>query len=117
MGLAVGGGLYLAAAAATVIMLLILAGIKPLEERVRGTRRAVQIHFRADRGAAPRLVEQALGWRSAQVRRLLIQPSEILDVDDVQITFGPLPRRDIEETIRSLSDLPSVADVREAPAG
>src|SRR6185295_18249062 len=32
IGLAVGGGLYLAAGASTVIILIILAGIKPLEE-------------------------------------------------------------------------------------
>jgi putative Mg2+ transporter-C (MgtC) family protein len=35
LGLAVGGGLYVAAGAATVIILIILAGIKPLEVRVR----------------------------------------------------------------------------------
>lgn len=35
IGLAVGGGLYLAAGASTVIILLILAGMKPLEEACR----------------------------------------------------------------------------------
>src|SRR3954470_16772783 len=35
IGLAVGGGLYLAAGASTVIILIILAGIKPLEEAYR----------------------------------------------------------------------------------
>jgi len=70
VGLAVGGGLYVAAGAATVIMPLILAGIKPLEERIRGGRWAVQIHVRADGGAAPGLLEQALGWRQGQVRPL-----------------------------------------------
>src|ERR1700735_121337 len=33
IGLAVGGGLYIEAGAATIIILVILAGIKPLEER------------------------------------------------------------------------------------
>lgn len=36
IGLAVGGGLYVASAAATIIILVILAGIKPLEERFQG---------------------------------------------------------------------------------
>src|SRR6202789_2183403 len=33
VGLAVGGGLYIEAVAATVVILIILAGVKPLEER------------------------------------------------------------------------------------
>ena len=33
IGLAVGGGLYTASIAATIIILIILAGIKPLERR------------------------------------------------------------------------------------
>src|SRR6202789_4183621 len=33
IGLAVGGGLYIASVAATAIILIILAGLKPLEER------------------------------------------------------------------------------------
>src|SRR5581483_8238068 len=40
IGLAVGGGLYVAATVATVIILVILAGIKPLEERYRAARQA-----------------------------------------------------------------------------
>src|ERR1700744_2680176 len=36
IGLAVGGGLYIAAVAATVLILVILAGLKPLEERFQG---------------------------------------------------------------------------------
>jgi putative Mg2+ transporter-C (MgtC) family protein len=36
LGLAAGGGLYLAAATATVLMLIILAAIKPLEEYILG---------------------------------------------------------------------------------
>src|ERR1700712_4294191 len=38
IGLAVGGGLYMPAVGATVIILIILAGIKPLERRFIGAR-------------------------------------------------------------------------------
>jgi putative Mg2+ transporter-C (MgtC) family protein len=38
VGLAAGAGLYTAAVACTVIILVILAGLKPLEERIRASR-------------------------------------------------------------------------------
>src|ERR1700748_2482317 len=38
IGLAVGGGLYVAAVGATAVIFVILAGLKPLERRLRGAR-------------------------------------------------------------------------------
>ena len=46
VGLAVGGGLYLAAVVATAIILFILAGIKPIEERYR-RRQSVELQLKA----------------------------------------------------------------------
>lgn len=40
IGLAVGGGLYIPAVAATVIILIILAGVKPIEKRFLGNSEA-----------------------------------------------------------------------------
>jgi putative Mg2+ transporter-C (MgtC) family protein len=115
VGLAVGGGLYLAAIAATVIILVILAGIKPLEERYRNGRGALELHLQAQRGVmSVGFLEQTLGWRAARVKQLLVRPSERSDTDDVTITFGPLPARDADEMVRLLSGLPSVEGVRKA---
>ena len=50
IGLAVGAGLYVAAVATTVIVLVILAGVKPLEERVRARVQARQVTVLAKRG-------------------------------------------------------------------
>jgi putative Mg2+ transporter-C (MgtC) family protein len=49
VGLAVGGGLYFAAISATVLILVILAGIKPLERRLFPKRRAPRISLTVDR--------------------------------------------------------------------
>jgi putative Mg2+ transporter-C (MgtC) family protein len=49
VGLAVGGGLYFAAIRATVLILVILAGIKPLERRLFPKRRAPRIFLTVDR--------------------------------------------------------------------
>ncbi|HLK25500.1 MAG TPA: MgtC/SapB family protein [Caulobacteraceae bacterium] len=116
IGLAVGGGLYVAAFAATVIILVILAGIKPLEERFRNGRQAVELRLHAEHGAmSVGALQQALGWRAANVRQLVVQASETAGTDDVTVTFGKMPARDIAETIRSLAAIPSVSDVRQAP--
>jgi putative Mg2+ transporter-C (MgtC) family protein len=117
VGLAVGGGLYMAAVAATVIILIILAGIKPLEERFRSSRQTVELHLNAPRGAVSiGLIEQALGWRAPQVKRLIIQSGEGADLDDVTVTLGKVSPREVPDMIRSLAKLPSVTDVREASA-
>lgn len=49
VGLAVGGGLYFAAISATILILVILAGIKPLERRLFPRRRAPRIALIVDR--------------------------------------------------------------------
>ena len=52
VGLAVGGGLYLAASASTVIILIILAGIKPLEEAYRSRNQSCQLKIEVDNGSS-----------------------------------------------------------------
>lgn len=115
VGLAVGGGLYLAAGAATVIILVILAGIKPLEERFRSARQAVEIHLQARRGSmSVGLLQQALGWRASRVKQLIVRPGDTPDVDDVVIALDRLSSKDAKEITASLSKLPSVLTVQEA---
>src|SRR2546428_13005087 len=76
VGLAVGGGLYVAAATATGLIVIILAGIKPIERRL----------FLARRGQTPLLVliidrretslfaiESALEAANLHLQRMLIQ--------------------------------------------
>src|SRR3978361_229583 len=64
IGLAVGGGLYLAASASTVIILIILAGIKPLEEAYRSRNQSCQLKIEVDNGSlTPELLRGGLGPR------------------------------------------------------
>jgi putative Mg2+ transporter-C (MgtC) family protein len=115
VGLAVGCGLYVAAVAATVIMLIILAGIKPLEERYRNGRGAVQLHLQATRGAVSLgLVEQALGWRAVQLKQFIVQSGEREDLDEVTVTLGRATPKDVADMIATLARLPAVTAVREA---
>jgi putative Mg2+ transporter-C (MgtC) family protein len=115
VGLAVGGGLYLAAVAATAIILFILAGIKPLEERYQKRRQSVELQLRAPRGVmSVGVLEQALGWRAAHVRQLVVRASEIADTDDVTVTLGKIAPKDVAEMVRCLEGRPGLSDVRQA---
>src|SRR3954470_14302760 len=51
VGLACGGGLYVAAAAATALILFILAGIKPFERRYFASRQRRELMISAERGS------------------------------------------------------------------
>ena len=51
IGLAIGGGLYFAGVASTLIILVILAGVKPLEEMYRERNQSFQFRIRAERGS------------------------------------------------------------------
>ena len=74
IGLAVGGGLYLAAGASTIIILIILAGIKPLEEAYRSRNQSCQLKIEVDNGGlTPELLRETLGLRIGQVKRFLVE--------------------------------------------
>src|SRR5690606_25687884 len=50
IGLAIGGGLYFAGIASTLVILIILAGVKPLEEMYRERNQSCNLEIRADHG-------------------------------------------------------------------
>jgi putative Mg2+ transporter-C (MgtC) family protein len=115
VGLAVGGGLYLAAVMTTVIILVILAGIKPLEERFRSGRGPVALRLQAQHGIMSLgYLERTLGWRAARVKQLVVTSSELAGTDEVTMTLAAQPARDTDEMIRLLGELPTVAMVSKA---
>lgn len=69
VGLAVGGGLYLAASASTVIVLIILVGIKTLEEAYHSRNQSCQLSVEVDNGSlTPELLREALDLRAGQIK-------------------------------------------------
>jgi putative Mg2+ transporter-C (MgtC) family protein len=115
IGLAVGGGLYIPAVAATAIILIILAGIKPLERRFIGARRPRALVVLADRDALslPKLHE-ALGSGSARVQSFILRPKAgAPDVDQIQITFARVSITQFSAITKRLLDLPGVREVNE----
>jgi putative Mg2+ transporter-C (MgtC) family protein len=116
IGLAVGGGLYIPAVAATVIILIILAGIKPLERRFIRTRKLRALVIVADRDAlsVPRLHE-ALGAGSSRVQTFIMRhKAGTTDADEIQITLSRLTEVQFRAVTSRLEDLPGVREVKEA---
>jgi len=112
VGLAVGGGLYYASVAATLIILVILAGLKPLEERFRNHRQPVELQLEVQQGEmSMALLQQALGWRAARVKQLVVKSHDGVGADRVTLTVGSQPANDTVEMIRLLSSCPSVLSV------
>ncbi|WP_321922801.1 MgtC/SapB family protein [Burkholderia sp. BCC1998] len=108
IGLAVGGGLYVAAIAATVIILIILAGIKPLERRYFTVRQRRQLALTVVSGALTfDSLHAALGPDSARVKQFIVQRADDTgEHDAVRIALGrvsDLEYRAICDKLRGLS--------------
>jgi putative Mg2+ transporter-C (MgtC) family protein len=112
IGLAVGGGLYLAAGASTVIILIILAGIKPLEEAYRSRNQSCQLKVEVDNGSlTPELLRETLGVRIGQVKRFLVETRNPQGTDDLIILLSKVSAQDIATFPQKLKELDGVREV------
>jgi putative Mg2+ transporter-C (MgtC) family protein len=115
IGLAVGGGLYYASVATTAIILLILAGLKPLEEHVRARRQSLELQVEAQAGKmSVAALQQVLGWRAARVRQLMVKSTDGGATEQVTLLLGSQPVRDTEEMIKLLAGCAWIVDVHKA---
>ncbi|SDS03181.1 MgtC/SapB family protein [Bradyrhizobium canariense] len=112
IGLAVGGGLYLAAGASTVIILIILAGIKPLEEAYRSRNQSCQLKIEVDNGSlTPELLRETLGIRIGQIKRFLVETRNPQGTDDLIILLSKVSSQDIATFPQKLKELDGVREV------
>ncbi len=118
VGLAVGGGLYLAAIASTIIILIILAGLKPLEARVFAAKKIHEFRLITDHGAMTlQTLNQALASRGAYIKQFIVQQNgDIPDTDEVTITLSRMSPTEFETVRTQLKTIPGVREVGEAGA-
>jgi putative Mg2+ transporter-C (MgtC) family protein len=113
IGLAVGGGLYIEAVAATIMILIILAGIKPLEDRFQRRHVAHEFLLETESGAVDLpLLEQALGWRSRRITRYVARPGVLGENDRIVLTLVRLSPREVievEKALRSVAGVQALA--------
>jgi len=111
IGLATGGGLWFAAILTTVIILVILGGLKPLEEAYRARVQSVVLTIEAERGVIELdAVQKLLGIRGGQIKRMSAQPGGH-DRDLVTLHLVKVSERDIRECIARLKEEPGVHKV------
>jgi putative Mg2+ transporter-C (MgtC) family protein len=115
VGLAVGGGLYIPAVGATVIILIILAGIKPLERRYLGIRRRRVLAIYADRDALSlSRLHETLGAGSARIHSFILRQTEAMpDADQIEIVLSRLTAQQFSDITRRLTELQGVREIKE----
>ncbi|HEY4317214.1 MAG TPA: MgtC/SapB family protein [Herbaspirillum sp.] len=113
IGLAVGGGLYTPAIAGTVIILIILAGIKPLERRFIGNRQRRELVIVAERDALSLdSLNTALGAGSASVTQFVLRQGSS-DTDEIAISLSRVSPVQFLAICKRLEHVPGVREVRE----
>ncbi|KVN27123.1 methyltransferase [Burkholderia stagnalis] len=90
IGLAAGGGMYMAAIGATAIVLVILAGVKPLERRFIAQRQQRRLRIVADRGGLTLdTLHDALGARRVRVKQFIVQQfDDDSGIDNVSVALS-----------------------------
>lgn len=110
IGLAVGGGLYFAATVSTVVIIVILAGIKPLEEAYRARNQSRRLKIEATNGSlTPDLLKQTLGIRTGQIKRFLASPNGAND--EIIVLLSKVSSQDIKTFVEKLNELDGVSSV------
>jgi len=117
VGLAVGGGLYTAAIAATVIILIILAGLKPVEKWYFVARQSRALRLIVTRGSLNlHVLEQTIGSSSARVSKFVVQQNEdMADTDEVLIVLSRISDGEfdrVREQLRQVKGLQELSDGR-----
>jgi putative Mg2+ transporter-C (MgtC) family protein len=117
VGLAIGGGLYVGGLAATAVILVILAGVKPIEEKYRERNQTFELSILADHGALSLdLLRSTLGERTRRVKQFIVHSSEVADKDDVTIVMSRVSAQDAFAIASAFRALPCVRQVNEVKA-
>ena len=103
VGLAAGGGLFFAAGVSTVIILVILAGMKPIEEIYRARMQSCVVEVTAERGAiGADKIKKLTGLRANQIRRIVIEDAETGPGQKVEIALARVSSEDISRGVDRL---------------
>lgn len=112
IGLAVGAGLYVAGLATTVIVLVILAGIKPIEERMRDRTQTRQVVITARRDTVSMAtLHDVLGGRAARVKQFILRQGTGDEHDAIEVTFTRLTREATDDLVAKLRATPGVIEI------
>ncbi|APR38000.1 MgtC/SapB family protein [Paraburkholderia sp. SOS3] len=115
IGLAVGGGLYTASIAATIIILVILAGIKPIERRFITVRQRRQMTVLVERGTLTfHSLHDALGPSAVRVKQFVVQQcDDSPELDEVVIVLSRVSPQEYKAVCEQMRRFPGVKEFRD----
>lgn len=108
VGLAVGGGLFVPAALATAFMLLIQAGLRPLERRLFVHHEDHRLVLRVRRGGGRLTTVENTVSDAVQIRRLRLRPAQQEPVDVLDLDLGTARQGAIAALLDTLHALDGV---------
>ncbi len=109
IGLAIGGGLYFAGIASTIVILIILAGVKPLEEAYRARNQSCQFRITAEQGALTLdELRRTLDIRPAQIKRFVVERRNEDGSEDLLMQLNKVSSQDIADFKVKLNELSTV---------
>jgi putative Mg2+ transporter-C (MgtC) family protein len=112
VGLAVGGGMFLAAGAATLLALALLVLAKPLKARLFPNRKeARRVRLVVDRGTPLAELRDEVEAAEVPLERIVVRPGSAAEEDDAELVLGKGSRED--ELLFLLDGLRRVSGVRE----
>ena len=95
-----------------MIILIILAGIKPLEEAYRSRNQSCLLKIEVDNGSlTPELLRSTLELRVGQVKRFLVESRNQGGTDDLVILLSKVSSQDIATYPEKLKELDGVREV------
>jgi putative Mg2+ transporter-C (MgtC) family protein len=113
VGLAVGGGMFLAAGAATLLALALLVLAKPLKARLFPNRKeARRVRLLVDRGTPLAELRDEVEAAEVPLERIVVRPGSAAEEDDAELVLGKGSRED--ELLFLLDGLRRVSGVRGA---
>jgi putative Mg2+ transporter-C (MgtC) family protein len=112
VGLAVGGGLYVTSVVATGVIMLVLAGLGPIEAKIWGGRKGLSLNVLAGREASIQALEVALRDGDCTFKELRVGPSEDeTDCYVVTVVLDPVSREKAAAVMDRLKGLSGVKRV------
>lgn len=114
IGLAVGGGMYVSAAIATIIVLIVLAGIRQLEQKTEKSKKKVStIQFDADLVNTNILeIQAAIEKQGIKVENIAMRRTEIKEIQHITVTLGETGLPDsISKAVRDLTNGDSITNL------
>jgi putative Mg2+ transporter-C (MgtC) family protein len=111
VGMAVGGGLFLAAGATTFLVLVILAGLKPLERRLFANYQTWTLRLVIDHEASLPDIHAAIDASPITLKEILVERGDSADQSRVEILFERAHQDKVLPLFDKIRNLPGVRSV------